>query len=41
MSFASSVEAADERGLDFCADCAAALPHGLARPRGPFAAAEL
>ena len=41
MSFASSVEAADERGLDFCADCAAALPHGLARARGPFAAAEL
>lgn len=41
MSFASSVEAADERGLEFCADCAAALPHGLARPRGPLAAAEI
>jgi archaemetzincin len=41
MSFASSVEAADERGLGFCAECAAALPHGLARPRGPLAAAEL
>lgn len=41
MSFASSVEAADERGLAFCPDCAAALPHGLARPRGPLAAAEL
>jgi archaemetzincin len=40
MSFAAGVEAADLRGLDFCAACATALPHGLARPRGPFAAAE-
>lgn len=38
MSFAASVEAADLRGLAFCADCAARLPHGLAPRRLPFAA---
>jgi archaemetzincin len=40
MWFAASVEAADLRGLAFCAGCAAALPHGFARHPGPLAFAD-
>jgi len=41
MSFAAGIEAADLRGLEFCADCSPRLPPGLAPRRRGVAAAEI